>query len=291
MSVINNCLVVLNYNDFETTNKFVHMASNCSSINKIVVVDNNSPDGSYDKLKELENEKIDVIQTTKNGGYAYGNNYGCYYSINNYNPDVIFVSNPDVRFDDSVIKELQSEILRDEKIGVIAPIVNQGYNVWNIPGFWGVIEAIFLVAHNIHKRSIKKKLLKCSNNVQYVGVVEGSFWCTRKEVFLKIGGLDEKTFLYFEENILSKRLKKHDFTEAVLTHEKYDHFHSVSIKKRYGGKAKAFKNFYDSMKIYLMDYLDCNAFQLLVFEIFFGLGYLERILYDFIILFKSCLRK
>jgi GT2 family glycosyltransferase len=267
------------------------MASNCGSINKIVVVDNNSPDGSYDKLKELENEKIDVIQTTKNGGYAYGNNFGCYYAINNYNPDVIFVSNPDVRFDDSVIKALQSEILRDEKIGVIAPIVNQGYNVWNTPGFWGVIEAIFLVAHNIHKRNIKKKLLKCSNNVQYVGVVEGSFWCTRKEVFLKIGGLDEKTFLYFEENILSKRLKKHGFTEAVLTREKYDHFHSVSIKKRYGGKAKAFKNFYDSMKIYLKDYLDCNAFQLFVFDIFFSLGYLERILYDFIILLKSCLRK
>ena len=73
--ILKNFLIVLNYNDAETTLEFVEMAKMCNAIDKIVVVDNCSTDYSLSKLTCLKSDKIDVIQTDKNGGYAYGNNF------------------------------------------------------------------------------------------------------------------------------------------------------------------------------------------------------------------------
>ena len=282
MSTMDNCLVVLNYNDAQTTYKFVDMALKCASIKKIIVVDNCSADNSYEELNKLSNDRIDVIQSKRNGGYAYGNNYGCSYAIEKYNPDLIFISNPDVCFTDEVIKHMQEALRDNDNIGVIAPIVNQGYNAWNTPGFIGVIESIFLIWHNLHKRKIKKQLTEDKRNTVSIGVVEGSFFCVKKDVYVAVKGFDEKTFLYYEENIFSKRLNNAGFTEAVLTNDRYDHLHSVSIKKRFGGKTRAFKYFHTGMSIYLDDYLSCNLIQKGIFEISFFLGYIERIIYDLI---------
>ena len=116
----------------------------------------------------------------------------------------------------------------------------------------------------------------------YVGVVEGSFWAIKAKIYEETGGLDEGTFLYYEENIFAKRLTKLGYHEAVLTKYRYDHFHSVSIKKQYRNKAKAYSNFYKGMNIYLNDYLYCGKIKKIIFEGCYFLGYLERVLYDWV---------
>lgn len=282
MHKLQNALIVLNYNDSETTSNFVRMAQRGDAIDKIIVVDNCSADDSYEVLRQLVGDRVDVIKSEKNGGYAYGNNYGCRYAIDNYNPDVLFISNPDVEFEQNVVISMQEALINNENLGVIAPIVNQGYNVWNLPKFWGVIESIFLVWFNLDKKNIKNRLINSSSDVETVGVVEGSFWAVKKDAFLKTGGLDDRTFLYYEENIFANRLKKNGYYIAVLTGARYNHFHSISIKKRYGNKSNAFKNFYLSMKLYLNEYLNANNWQILIFEVAFVLGYLERYIFDLI---------
>lgn len=277
-----NALIVLNYKDSDTTLKFIEMALAVSFIEKIIVVDNNSCDGSLERLSVAISDRVDVINSGKNGGYAFGNNYGCRYAIDKYAPDVLFISNPDVSFKNETVEAMQTVLEKDKSIGVVAPIVNKGYNVWNLPGFGGLLESILLVTHNIHKRTIKKRLLVSTKSPVNVGVVEGSFWAIRTENFKKIGGLDERTFLYYEENILAKRLNSNSLKVCVLTDQRYDHYHSVSIKKRYGGKTRAFKNFHPSMLLYLNEYLGSNPLKRTIFEITFGLGYAERFIYDLI---------
>lgn len=277
---MNNCLVVLNYNDADTTAQFVQMAENMDSVGKIIVVDNCSSDDSFERLKKLSSDKTLVIKTAENRGYAYGNNYGCKFAFENFDPDVIFISNPDVRFDNEVIECIQTKIMSDASTGVIAPIVNQGYNVWDLPNFWGVIESVFLIWHNLHKRKIKKQLLDSKNELEFVGAVEGSFWCVKKEAYTATGGMDERTFLYYEENLFSRRLKEAGYKVAVMPAERYDHFHSVSIRKRFGGKTKAFKYFRTGMMLYMDEYLKCNGFKKAIFNICFALGYVERFIYD-----------
>lgn len=51
---------------------------------KIIIVDNASPNESFQKISEAfsENDLVDVIQSRENGGYAKGNNYGLRYAKN-----------------------------------------------------------------------------------------------------------------------------------------------------------------------------------------------------------------
>ena len=60
-------IIVLNYNDYLTTEKYINDIKRYESLDKIVIVDNNSSKGDYEKLLNLSNEKIDVIKTDKNG--------------------------------------------------------------------------------------------------------------------------------------------------------------------------------------------------------------------------------
>ena len=79
MSKLKNAIIILNYNDSETVVKYISQIKDYSSFDKIVIVDNCSPDGSFEKLIKLKNDKIDVIQTDGNKGYAYGNNFGVHF--------------------------------------------------------------------------------------------------------------------------------------------------------------------------------------------------------------------
>ncbi len=69
-------LVILNYNDFTMTQSLVDSIRDFPEINHVVIVDNNSPNESYEVLKKCEGGKITVIQSGRNGGYSFGNNVG-----------------------------------------------------------------------------------------------------------------------------------------------------------------------------------------------------------------------
>ena len=68
--------VILNYNDSTTTINLLDKIKSFHLLNRIIVVDNCSKDNSYQALKEFEDSKIKVIQSTRNGGYGYGNKFG-----------------------------------------------------------------------------------------------------------------------------------------------------------------------------------------------------------------------
>ena len=65
-------LVVLNFNDFDTASEFLARVSSYSNLDKIVVVDNHSTDGSFERLSDFRSEKIHVICAPDNGGYSAG---------------------------------------------------------------------------------------------------------------------------------------------------------------------------------------------------------------------------
>ena len=285
-----NSIVILNYNDAERTIKLVNTIKGYRNISNIVVVDNCSTDGSYNKLLELAEGKVDVISSPVNSGYASGNNLGAFYAINKYDPDYIYIANPDVLFEDDVLPKMENALNSSDKYALCGVVVNQKYNVWNRPGYAAIIESLFLIWFNIHRAIIRKRLLK-GNCIEEVGVIGGSFFCIKSSVFRQIGGFDENTFLYEEENILSVKLFNNGYKEIILTQERYDHLHSASIKKAYSSKARAFKLFYPSLKYFNKAYLKTNKLQNIFFDICYGLGYFERMIYDVVFRLKDKLKK
>lgn len=274
-----NCFIILNYNDCETVIKLLHQICGYKSIEHILVVDNCSTDDSFTQLKKNESTKITVIQTNQNRGYAYGNNYGAEYAIDKWQPQILFFANPDVEFKEDTIGILEKTLYLESDYAVAAPLVQNGYNVWKIPGYWGCLRSLFLIMFSIHKYHIKK-YLKNNKGIHEVGVVEGSFFAIKTSAFVEINGFDERTFLYLEENILSKRLQEQNYKVVVNSEAVYVHAHSNSIRKEYKTKTNAFRLFEPSYRVYLENYLHCRPSEMMVFRFFFILAFLERKIYD-----------
>ena len=275
--------VILNYNDGERTAALISKIKNFSSIDYIVIVDNRSTDSSLSILRPLAGPDVFLIDSGSNGGYAKGNNAGIHYCTDILGCDRIFVANPDVSFDDDTCRRMLSCMDENPSYGVIAPLVRQGYNVWDLPSFTGIIESLFLVWFNSDKKNIRKKIIASGCRITDAGVVEGSFFLISKKAYKDAGGFDERTFLYAEEIILAKRLLSKGYREGIMPGIYYDHLHSASIKKQYhSSKAKAFHHFRDSFRIYNKYYLHTNIIQNVIFDIAYALGYLERVIFDLI---------
>lgn len=278
-----NVIIILNYNDFRMCDRLLNHIKLYNCFFKIVIVDNCSTDDSYDRIKEkYADTHIDVIKTDFNGGYAYGNNFGCIYAIKKYDPDVLFIANPDVLFEENVVEKMSAIVGSDSKYGVVAPLVRTGYNIWSQPDYWKTIASLFLILYTIEKKRCRKKVQR-ANSIQEIGVVEGSFFAIDAEVFRIIGGFDTRTFLYCEEMILGFRLKQAGYRTAVIPNSYYEHLHSQSIGKEYKSKAKAFVNCREGMLLYLNEYLKVNKAQMFGFEIAYRFAYLERKAYDVVL--------
>ncbi len=131
-----NCVLVLNYNSYKETKLFVEKIKQYNCIDFIVVVDNNSSDNSFKNLKKCESEKIHVINSGKNGGYSYGNNYGFNYLKELLNFDFnLVVSNPDVEIEEEALKKLFN-CINNSNIGIVSPVIVEGDRLnrgWKVP--------------------------------------------------------------------------------------------------------------------------------------------------------------
>ena len=225
-------IVILNYNDYESTKKMIDKIKNYKSLNHIVIVDNNSSDDSYDKLHKLKTDNIYVIKTDENKGYAYGNNYGIKYLTKNYKIDNIIISNPDIIVEEEVIKGLIKDLKENKDISIIAPLIKQNgeeANGWRIPTFK---DELLSNINYVHRWARKKMFYpKTDEKLQKVEVVSGCFFMIRKSDFEQIGYFDEGTFLYYEENIISYKLKELNKNVYVDNELSVIHNESVSVDK------------------------------------------------------------
>ena len=99
--------------------------------------------------------------------------------------------------------------------------------------------------------------------VMDVEVVQGSFFAITSDVFEQINGLDENIFLYYEELILAKKLKKAGYKSGLLTNEKYIHNHSVSIRRSMKN-IRIWKAVLRSKYYYQKKYNNANAVEMLL---------------------------
>ena len=74
-------IVILNYNDYETTLKCLQPILDYKNIDYIIVVDNCSTNDSYDQLAKHRNDRWILLRSPSNGGYAKGNNIGINYLL------------------------------------------------------------------------------------------------------------------------------------------------------------------------------------------------------------------
>ena len=226
-------MCIVNYNDFNTTKRLINNVKNYKCIDKIVIVDNKSTDDSLINLKKLENNKIKIIESTKNGGYSYALNIGCKYLIKEFKELIIIISNSDIIIDsENDLKDLINEVNNQNVI--VAPTIIEGNNVnrgWMIPT---PTDDILQNIPFFHRKFIKRIMYNDSyyhKRLSKVEVVSGCFFLINSKHLEKIGYFDSNVFLYYEENILGVKTKKVKKNMIIVNDIDVIHDHSITIDK------------------------------------------------------------
>lgn len=257
-------IIILNYSNYNLTKECVDNILALGIEAYIVIVDNNSPNNSYEFLKQeyKGNKLVDIIKTKENKGYSSGNNYGIKYIINKKTDiNYIAIINPDVEIKEKkIFIDIINKMEKREDIALMGAIMILNGKVNFDGGYWNIPSRKSLVLD--HARFLKKskenrRINYESNNIGIVDVVPGSFFIIKKKVLIEIGYLDGDTFLYNEENILAIKLYNKGYKEAISLDNFYLHNHNTSVKtKLLKDKIKVNKIGYKSRKILCDKYYD-----------------------------------
>ena len=151
-----------------------------------IIVNNDSP--LPEKIKEIRN--FSEILNSENKGFGSACNIG----VKAARKDYVFIVNPDTVFENNtVIKLLELSEKMPEASAFTPKILNQKKT------------------ESFKRRSIlldKNKWLKTPpSKISEIPVMGGAAIFIKKEVFIRVGGFDERIFLYHEDDDLSLRLK------------------------------------------------------------------------------------
>lgn len=196
--------VVLNWNAVEETIECVNSLLNSSYKNlQIVIVDNFSTDDSIKVIKKTF-PTIKLICNSFNNGYAGGNNLGIKWALN-LGADYILILNNDVTVDFSMVGVLVESVEKNEKIGLISGKVFYKDNTNRI--FSGAGRFIKWRCTGVNRGTTFRRFYS-HNRECSVNYISGVLFLARSEVFRKVGLLDEKYFMYFEDLEFSFRVSK-----------------------------------------------------------------------------------
>ncbi|OPX60225.1 MAG: N-glycosyltransferase [Methanobacterium sp. PtaB.Bin024] len=254
-------IIILNWNGWQDTIECLESVfQNDYSNYNVIVVDNHSKDESVQKIKEYCNGKIEVksplfrydphnkpleiletefdddfqrkrivefpskklflIKNDKNEGFAEGNNIGIRYVLNNLNPDYILFLNNDTIVDKEFLVQMLKISESNDKIGIAGPKIyyyDEPNRIWFAKG---KISWKFCRGLNTGHNEID---VGQHDQVAEVEYVSGCAFLIKKEVIEKIGLLDKRFFLYFEEIDLTLRASQIGYKSVFVPEGKIWH--------------------------------------------------------------------
>ncbi|HNY26383.1 MAG TPA: glycosyltransferase family 2 protein [Candidatus Sumerlaeota bacterium] len=176
-----------------------------------IVVDNGSVDGSLEMLSQCF-PHVQVVATGQNLGFARGNNVG----IERCRADFIFFINSDVIVKPGCFQQLLDLLQQRPEVGLAGPrIVSPDGSLQatccNTPSLKeAVVEAFALRRVFPAATWLPTYFLVESEHdrVREVPCMVGCFWAARREAIDQVGVLDERFFIYSEDNDWCKRFRE-----------------------------------------------------------------------------------
>jgi len=183
--------------------------NNSQNINlDVIVVDNNSQDGSLEMIKTKYLRQVNLIASPENLGFARANNLG----FKKAKFDHILLLNPDMKLLSNTLENTLKWANMNPQAQVIGcRLVNQNnqtiFHIRKFPNFLNQLAIVLKLPH-IFPQILNKYLRKNFDYSQPAKVdsVRGAFFLVRRKTYEKLQGLDERYFLWFEEVDFCKKV-------------------------------------------------------------------------------------
>lgn len=190
---------------------------------ELIVVDNNSSDGTREYLMELskENSNIIVILNEENIGFAAGNNVG----IKEADGDYIVLLNNDTIVTRGWLTALSKHMENDNKIGMCGPVTNSIGNEAEIEVNYHSMRELERFSYDYTSSHL---------NVVYKEINVLALFCTmiKKQVLTDCGYLDEHYGVgMFEDDDYAEAVKEKGYIITVAEDAFIHHFGSASFNK------------------------------------------------------------
>lgn len=201
---------------------------------EIIVVDNNSFDGSLDEIKSKLKDVV-CIQNDENVGFGKAVNQAAKVATGEY----YLILNPDTIVEESTIATFVNYLEQNSAVGLVGPkIVNSDGSLQK-----GSKRSFPTISVALPKLVGLDKIFPNSKwagryNLNYldpdeihkVDAISGSCMFIRSELFSKIGGFDEQFFMYGEDLDLCYQVYKQGFEVHYLPTTQIMHYQGESVK-------------------------------------------------------------
>ena len=194
---------------------------------EILVIDNNSNDGSIDAIKSQFSE-VKTYENTENFGFSKAVNQGAETAIGKY----IFILNPDTKLIEDSISILFTFLEKNETVAVVGPalvtesgIKQQSY--WKEPTLINTILSIYHLDFLNYKKNYRNEI---GDKTILVDAISGGAFFVQRDVFQNLNGYHPNLF-WMEDIDFCTKVRKLDNKIIYYPETKIIHYGGKSAEK------------------------------------------------------------
>jgi len=264
-------VVLLNWNKTFDTLACVDSVRSVKHPNfTIVIVDNHSRPAEYEKLKSGSKNSV-ILRQSRNRGFSGGCNAGIRWALR-HGFQYVWLLNADTVVDPNSLSELVRAIESDPSIAIAGGVIYSSANPNQIQTAGGFIDPETQRGEML----VPDQVASEDRGIRDVDYVSGAMLLVRSEAVRKVGLLDERFFMYYEDTDWGIRMRERGWRVVATSAARIWHKdkESAGAKKPYflqhGYFMFLYKNFPDhlprAMRLYARHYLrphvECRQWRL-----------------------------
>ena len=215
-------IIILNYKNSKDTIECVESLEKINYKNfNIIIVDNDSKDDSVEILRNHFKDKHIILNSGKNGGFAYGNNIGIKYALEN-GADYVLLINNDTIVEDDFLNVLVETAEKDKGVAIATGLIMNYYDKSKILYNGGEIDWNKFYGYHLNER----ENFNVISEEKEITFATGCLMLIRKDIFKNIGFLSEEYFMYYEDVDFCAKVQNKGYKIVYNSNSKI--YHKVS---------------------------------------------------------------